>query len=352
MKQGQGLLFDGRRAQGQPVSLVLDNGCLRVSTEEDTRVFSCTSLRVSSAVGGTSRWIYLPDGLSCEVKDSAFADALVPPRLHHRLLRGLEAHLGLAAIAAVLVLVIMAWVMMRAVPWLANTTVDRLPGEAFASAGGAAMLAIDQLTRPTGLSTAQQAQVTELFDRVRTMAGLPDATLHLRDGRRIGANALAIPGDHMVITDQLVRLAENDNELLGVMAHEFGHLDHQHSMRMFLMSTGITVIMIVLLGDVSALFDQAGGLPVFLIHNGYARNFEREADAYASALMREYGIEPWHLSALLGRLDTSATEFELDYLSSHPATGKRIRKMGCPPAANLPQTGILHLACAQHRAGQ
>ena len=347
MSKTEGLLFDGRSAKGQPVSLEWDGSCLHINGEHGSSVCSRESLRVSADIGGISRWIYLPGGLSCEVRNSAFADALSPPPLRHRILRTFESRIGLSMVAAVLVLAAVAWVMARGVPLLAEAVAERLPEETRAAAGEVALLAMNQLTRPTSLGTAEQARLAALFSRVKERADRPDATLYMRDGWSIGANAIAIPGERLVITDQLVQLAENEDELIGVMAHEFGHFEHQHSIRMLFLSTGITIMMAVLLGDISALFDQAGGLPVLLVYNGYSREFEQEADAYAIALMQEDGIEPWHLSALLSRL-TSAAEPGLDYFSSHPATDKRIRAIGCPPlspSADLPETDLLRTAC-------
>lgn len=347
MRKSRGLFFDGRSAKGQPVELEWDRESLHISGADGSKVFSREDLQVSADLGSISRWIYLPQGMSCEVRDAAFADALSPPRLHNRILRAFESRIGLSMIAAALLLASMTWVLTRGMPFLADFASQRLPDETRAAAGEVALLAINQLAGPTALGTAQQANLAALFSRVKEAAGKPNATLHLREGRVIGANAMAIPGDRLIITDQMVHLAQDEDELFGVMAHEFGHFEYRHSIRMLFISTGITIAMTVLLGDISALVDQAGGLPVVLIYNGYSRKFEQEADAYATELMRNSGIAPWHLSMLLSRV-TEETESELDYLSSHPATRKRIRAIGCPPfsvSAKLPATNLLRASC-------
>jgi Zn-dependent protease with chaperone function len=65
--------------------------------------------------------------------------------------------------------------------------------------------------RPSGLTAARQAEIADLLHRVATAAGDPGRyRLELRDGGRIGANAFALPDGTVIVTDQLVRLAEVD----------------------------------------------------------------------------------------------------------------------------------------------
>ena len=49
-------------------------------------------------------------------------------------------------------------------------------------------------------------------------------TLVFRKSDAIGANAMALPSGTIVVTDGLVTLAEDDREILGVLAHEAGHV--------------------------------------------------------------------------------------------------------------------------------
>ncbi len=56
-------------------------------------------------------------------------------------------------------------------------------------------------------------------------------TVEFRASPIIGANAFALPGGIVIVTDQLMQLAEHDDEILAVLAHEIGHVKHRHVLR-------------------------------------------------------------------------------------------------------------------------
>src|SRR5690606_41884932 len=55
----------------------------------------------------------------------------------------------------------------------------------------------------------------------------------------------------LVMTDQLVALAQDDVELLAILAHEVGHHEHRHGLRRALEKSAVLVVMGFLFGDVS-----------------------------------------------------------------------------------------------------
>ena len=154
-----------------------------------------------------------------------------------------------------------------------------------------------------------------------------------RDGQSLGANALALPNGTIIVTDQLVGLAENDEEILGVLAHELGHLKHRHSLRMLIQGSVVGFVLAWYIGDVSTV---AAGLPTLLLQARYSRDHEREADRYAATVLKANAISPQRLADMLGRLEASHTECAaenepsdnaLDYMASHPATRERIEAL-------------------------
>ncbi len=80
-----------------------------------------------------------------------------------------------------------------------------------------------------------------------------------RGGGSIGANALAIPNNTIIVTDELVKFAKDDYELIGVLAHEQGHLVQRHSLQQSLSGLGISIILLMITGDGS---DILTSLPV------------------------------------------------------------------------------------------
>jgi predicted Zn-dependent protease len=128
-----------------------------------------------------------------------------------------------------------------------------------------------------------------------------------------------------VLTDELVQLAGDDRELVGVLAHELGHIEQRHALRSVLQKSALSLAVSLFTGDVSSSF--AAALPSFLLEARYSREFEREADAFAVEKLRAAGIDPAHLARMLERLRAHAGEPDhplIGYLQTHPPTPERI----------------------------
>ena len=145
--------------------------------------------------------------------------------------------------------------------------------------------------------------------------------------RNGGANAFALPSGVIVFTDALIELAQDDREIIAVLAHESGHLEQRHALRTVLQNSVALVALALITGDVSSATAFGGALPAFLLQNRFSREFEREADAHAVAVLRRAGIDPALLATMLERLTKSTGEPDpklLHYLSTHPSTPERI----------------------------
>ena len=159
----------------------------------------------------------------------------------------------------------------------------------------------------------------------------------MRTSGKIGPNAFALPGGAIVLTDGLVDLARNDAQVSAVLAHEIGHVRHRHGLRQALQAAGLAALITALAGDAVSITSLAVTLPTLLLQNGYSREFEDEADSYAFQRLREIGLSPKDFAEIIARLeefrskDAGATrsntgERNMDYLSTHPATARRIER--------------------------
>jgi len=112
----------------------------------------------------------------------------------------------------------------------------------------------------------------------------PQWALEFRSG--IGANAFALPGGQVVLSDQIVRAAAanglDDNALLGVLAHEIGHVMQRHGTRNLVQQGVLGMGLGLALGDMSGMLAASA---YALTSLAYSRDHEREADCYALALM-------------------------------------------------------------------
>lgn len=141
-------------------------------------------------------------------------------------------------------------------------------------------------------------------------------------------NAFALPGNYIVVLDSLVKLS-NDTvtyaDVLGVLAHESGHLHYKHSLRMMI-KAGLTGVVIgYLLGDFSSFIASVSHQ---LLSLSYSRQFEEQADDYAIELLHQQKISTVPLANLLEKISNTNEHGEMpEFLSTHPITSERVKKL-------------------------
>ena len=163
----------------------------------------------------------------------------------------------------------------------------------------------------------------------------PAYDLRFVDGRQVGANALALPGGTIFVTDQLVALAGKPGPdaadpqamIVGVLGHELGHVEKRHGLRSAAQVMMIGVVAAVALGDLNTLL---AGVPVVLVQSGYSRDFEREADRESARILLAAGHSPAVMASFFERLrverkegDGSSAPIGIG-LASHPPDAERI----------------------------
>lgn len=332
------LYYDGRSALSRPVRVRVGRAAegleLQIQEGERTERIPLVGSATAGRVGQARHLLPLPDGGTLEILDGpAFAAALAAAGHEdgERLVRWLERS-WLVAVTALVVLLLgsgafLAW----GLPALANRALAVIPREVDQRIGIQALNVLDRsVFKLSTLPTYRQAQLRTVFAEVTAAAG-PDGRqyrLEFRHGGRMGANAFALPSGIVVITDELVALAHNDEELRGVLAHETGHLVHRHAMRQLLQSSVGALLMVSILGDISAASTLVAGAPGVLLNAAYSRDFEREADAFAVQWMRQHGVPPQRLAELLTRVAGQEGASENGLLASHPGLAERVRLAG------------------------
>ena len=236
-------------------------------------------------------------------------------------------------------------------PWAATQLTRQVPLEWETALSQRALLDLDHgVLKPTRLPTQRQAQLRERFGALarhidpsmrRYSAYAPPLSLNFRSG--LGANAFALPGGTIVMTDGLVEAAAQagigDDALAGVLAHEIGHVVHRHTTRLVVEQAVLNVGLGLALGDVSSLVSIGSSLLTGL---SYRRSHEAEADCFAAVLMRKAQLPASPMADLLlamehtrqqpparaagdGNGSSPASDALAGLLSSHPATAERAR---------------------------
>ena len=132
--------------------------------------------------------------------------------------------------------------------------------------------------------------------------------------------ALPISGGTLVLTDELVAVAEPD-ALLGVLAHELGHVQRRHATRMAVEGSLLGAAVAVISGDPTSVLAT---VPVALATLSFSRRHEVEADCFALQTLARAGQPPEPLARLLERISQGQSG-GADVLSSHPSTPERVQ---------------------------
>ena len=123
--------------------------------------------------------------------------------------------------------------------------------------------------------------------------------------------AFSLPGGEIWISIGLLRVAQDADQVAGVLAHEIGHVINRHVVRRSISRKGASMILRGLLGDASGITRAILGDARRLVAPDYPRTLDIEADGVAWSLMTKAGINPVALSAMLTVLyDRLSSEIE------------------------------------------
>jgi predicted Zn-dependent protease len=323
--------FDGRTSRPHAVEVRPVAGELTIEGDGVSLRLPVAAVRVGEPLGRAPRVLALPDGARCEVEPGPALDLLLDVLGHRegRVSRW-QRRWGLALASAGVTLVLLAGGYRFGLPWAAERAARALPEETARVLGTHALATLDgTVFDETQLDAGRRERLAARLAALRPPDGeLPAHALHFRRSASVGANAFALPGGEIVVTDALVELAASDDEVLGVLAHELGHLHGRHALRALIQASAVGLVVAMWVGDVSAI---GTGLPAAVLEAKYSRDFEREADAFAADVLRANGLDTRPLADLLDRLEASHGEGEGDaasgYLASHPASAERRRAL-------------------------
>lgn len=315
--------FDGHSSRLYHVNLVVQGDQAVISGDIERRC-PLAQLHVSERSSHAVRKVSFPDGAYLEIADQAAFNSLLHDSGHRDswVVRLQQSWRGaLLALAATLLALWFSYQYL--LPLAAKGIAYALPVSVERQLGQGVLDMLDRhVFAPSKLAAARQDALRAQFARLAT----PDDTVleHRIIFRKskIGPNAFALPSGDIVLTDEMVELMPDDQAVMGVLAHELGHLQRRHLTRRIIQTSAVGAGAALLFGDVSTV---VATLPPLLLDLKYSRDVEREADDYAIAMLRHNGIALEHLAQVfvaLGKLDT-----DTPYLSSHPASAERVARI-------------------------
>jgi Zn-dependent protease with chaperone function len=341
----EGMLCDGNTSRQKAVVLrVYDNGAIRIQqadTDETIYRHPTFNAQVSDRLADTPRFLTFPDGSILETDDNRAVDQLLKKtgkRHWSVFVHVLESRLRYVLIAFLIVLLMGTGWVKYGIPAAAKVIATHLPQALFSSADNQTLKVLDKaFFKPSALASDTESRVRTHLQRVLDNHPSYDLKLRFRKGGKLGPNAFALPGGTIIFTDELVETAKQDDELTAILAHEIGHIVHQHGMRRVVQDSMLSFAILAITGDATGVSELFLGLPAIMTELAYSREFEREADQYALKYLRSREIAPSHFADILLRIDSHQEESSeaqgeqedhrkiRNYLSTHPPTIERIK---------------------------
>lgn len=334
--------YDGRTSARVPVRVWASQGVLQLEGEGILLEVPLEAASPDDPIPGVRRVITLPGGAQLSTDAHAEVERVFAAVKRSGWVYALERRWRYAVAALAVVAGAVAWGIFYGLPLGAELAARLVPPELEARLGEQTLSSIDSaFCEPTKLSAQRQQALQEGFRRL--IAGRDDASRYRLELRacKIGPNAFALPGGTVVMTDELVALAQNDAQIVSVLAHELGHVRGRHALRQALQAAGAAALISAVAGDAVSITSLAATLPAILLQTGYSRGFEEDADSYAFQRLKEIGISPAAFAEILTRLEDrrqgdpdraggnsrkADAERSRDYLSTHPASARRIER--------------------------
>ena len=149
-------------------------------------------------------------------------------------------------------------------------------------------------------------------------------------------NAFATPSGLILLSRGMLRLVRSEDDLAAVIAHEIGHIQHQHGLKAIrtaritsaLTSTAIAGAQFATSEEVAELTlvfeDSINDITSTLVNSGYSRSAEREADQAAVEIMTRVGYDPNALVRVLERMGETWDPDGPGFAQTHPSPSDRI----------------------------
>ena len=197
---------------------------------------------------------------------------------------------------------------------------------------------------------AQQLKYDEMFHICRPTKGpdrdqyqfilklkqlYPDTISELVDLNKIKviqmnqANAFALPGGYIFLTDELINQAKSYEEIIGILAHEKGHVVHRHHLQSIVRGSLLTTAANFITGDVTSFILMDPSTVMSIVSLKFNREDETEADRYAvDHVLNKMNLTSQGMIDFFERSSVKEKEIKENipgFLLTHPGDQERIQ---------------------------
>lgn len=205
-------------------------------------------------------------------------------------------------------------------PWMVDKAVENFPAD-YEKKFGKVMF--DQVKASEKWDASQTKLLNNFFDSLHFKSNYHVEILCVK---KEDVNAYALPGGYMVVYDGILKKMKSEEELAGLLAHEFSHIKLKHTLKSTFNSIGFSALLQIIFGG----FDESvigllGNQTEQLRQLHYSRSLEQEADENGFQFMKEQQLDPNGMINLFERLKAESSDLTSGILSTHPLPEERIK---------------------------
>ncbi|WP_309743077.1 M48 family metallopeptidase [Chamaesiphon sp. OTE_20_metabat_361] len=171
-------------------------------------------------------------------------------------------------------------------------------------------------------NSAANSYVDRIGQRLARNSGRPNLKYTFQVVEDDNVNAFATMGGFVYVNTGLLKAADNEAQLAGVMGHEIGHITGRHSLQRLKQATvqqGIGSLVGVDRNQIAQIAAQVA----FTLPN--SRNDEYDADKRGLGMMIQSGYAPTGMPEFLKKLARGNSTPE--FLNTHPGASERVSRL-------------------------
>ncbi|MEZ9142597.1 MULTISPECIES: M48 family metallopeptidase [unclassified Shewanella] len=334
IEQIDGHILAPKNATKYPASMVLGaNGMLTVSSEPFSGQHQLETTEISAALGNTPRNITFNSGHVFVASQSQHLNQWLTKHSKPSVINKLEQHLGLIVVACIVTVIVTYSTIVYGVPTASKLIANMVPHSVEKQVGDYSLSLVEEMGfSESSLTSDRQAELQLLFSD--TVNKLPQqAELFSQPPQLLifsskeGANAFAMAGGHIILTDEMIELADNDSQLQAVLLHELGHIRHRHIMTSIVQSSILSIAAAMIVGEASGIADTLMSVTVLGTSLSYSRHHEHEADNFAAEHLHNWYQNTDSLVSLYKLLQSKHQIDIPDWASTHPNLEDRMAEL-------------------------
>tara|TARA_Y100000768_G_C23990205_1_gene691957 strand:+ start:3587 stop:4687 length:1101 start_codon:yes stop_codon:yes gene_type:complete len=322
-------LYDGKSALEQEVTLSTQGSTLFIENKEINLCFKVKDLLCEAPFSKSPLIIDLPNGsrIECHKYDQELLNHILKRESH--LLFWLERNKLAITFTFICTIIFAVFFVQKIEPQLAHSIAQAVDQKVLNRFDDRILSIIDsQYVKKSKLPTEVQFQLRE---KILEYAHREDIRVLFREGSQIGANAFALGGRTIIITDELIQKLNNEKLVLSIAFHELGHLKHRHFFERTVSAILYNFLFVFALNDLTGFTESLAQAGMGLIFLKNSRAHESEADEYSFHLLFKAGFSPvcfaTGMQLLAGKGLNQSSQNGSDFFSTHPSTQKRISEV-------------------------